>query len=557
MGDQAPTSEENHRMHIRRAISRALSLGAALAVAGGTIVVGTATPSFAAATATLSQTKGPAAGTNTINVSGTTFAAGAAVQFQSAATCSTNPGTVAAGTVVNATTVTTFTPGATSLNVTAPTALSRTATYYVCTYTGSATTSALISGTSAAVYAVQGMVPVPASGPAAGTNTIVLTDANATFGASTAVEFNTTGCPTTYATPSATVVSGAVTAFTNTTLSVTAPALTAGTYYICAYNGTAANSALASRTTTAGYTVLGSAGTLTLSATRGSSDGGTTLTATDATSAAFGPGTVLEFNNASTCPATYATPGVGVVAATTTTVTATAVTITQPPMPVDSYTVCAYTGTGATSALISASAGNSYTVYGVLSLNTYNGPSAGGNSITATTSGGTFLAGSTVVFHADASLACPATYGTPGATTVATGLRVLTTNKLAFVVPAGGTTLAAGYRVCAYAGGSAGSTLISETPASAPYVVAAPATILSVSPAAGAAQGGTFITVTGTNLIGITGATVGGIPLIGFQSINGGTGLPRAASGAAGRGPLAHPGPPPGGTGAQANALTY
>src|SRR5256885_6659101 len=124
MGDQAPTSEENHRMHIRRAIavSRALSLGTALAVAGA-IVVGIATPSFAAATATLSQTVGPAAGTNTINVSGTTFAAGAAVQFQSAATCSTNPGTVAAGSVVNATAVTRQSP-ATSNNapVPAPTA---------------------------------------------------------------------------------------------------------------------------------------------------------------------------------------------------------------------------------------------------------------------------------------------------------------------------------------------------------------------------------------------------------------------------------------------------
>src|SRR5438874_1023555 len=193
-------------MHIRRAIAvgRALSLGAALAVAG-TIVVGTATPSFAAATATLSQTKGPAAGTNIINVSGTTFATGAAVQFN----VSSCPATYAAvSTTVYAGTIVGLTPGTTSLTVNVPSALSKTATYYVCTYTGAATTSALISGTSSATYAVQGLTPGPASGPAAGTNTIVLTDANATFGASTAVEFNTTGCPTTYATPSATVVSG-------------------------------------------------------------------------------------------------------------------------------------------------------------------------------------------------------------------------------------------------------------------------------------------------------------------------------------------------------------
>jgi len=360
------------------------------------------------------------------------------------------------------------------------------------------------------------------------------------------------------ATPSATVVSGAVTAFTNTTLSVTAPALTAGTYYICAYNGTAANSALASRTTTAGYTVLGSAGTLTLSATRGSSDGGTTLTATDATSAAFGPGTVLEFNNASTCPATYATPGAGVVAATTTTVTATAVTVTQPPMSVDNYTVCAYTGSTGTSAVISGSAANAYAVYGVLSLNTYNGPSAGGNSITATTSGGTFLAGTTVVFHADATVACPATYGTPVANMVATGLRVLTTNKLAFVVPAGVVTpQPAGYRACAYAGGTSGSTLISETSAATPYIVAAPATILSVSPAAGAAQGGTSITVTGTNLLGITGATVGGVPLLNVQSINGGTGFTATTPAHAAGGPFTIAVTTAGGTASKANAFTF
>src|SRR5206468_1652794 len=119
------------------------------------------------------------------------------------------------------------------------------------------------------------------------------------------------------------------------------------------------------------------------------------------TSAAFGPGTVVEFNTASTCPTTYATPGTGVVSVTPTAVTATQLTVTQPAMPMGNYTACAYSGTTGTSAVLSASASNAYAVYGVLDLNTYNGPSGGGNSVTATTSGGTFLAGTAVVFSAD------------------------------------------------------------------------------------------------------------------------------------------------------------
>jgi hypothetical protein len=237
------------------------------------------------------------------------------------------------------------------------------------------------------------------------------------------------------------------------------------------------------------------------------------------------------------------------------------VTITVPALPVGSYSVCAYSGTAGTSALISASATGAYTVYGVLTLSTSNGPSGGTNPITATTSGGLFLAGTTVVFHADASTVCPATYGSPVTTLlgnmVATGLRVLTSTKLAFTVPVGVTTLPAGYRACAYAGSSSGSVLISETLASAPYIVAAQATITGVSPAAGAAQGDTFITVTGTNLLGITSATVAGVPLKNWTPINGGTAFTALTPAHAAGGPFTITVVTAGGTASKANAFTY
>src|SRR5690348_1404430 len=99
-------------------LSHATRVGTVLAMVSGA-VVGIATPSFAA-TLTVTPTKGPAAGTQTIVVSGATFAAGAAVEFQTATTCSTTYATAAAGSVIVAPTATVNSP-ATTMNVVVPT----------------------------------------------------------------------------------------------------------------------------------------------------------------------------------------------------------------------------------------------------------------------------------------------------------------------------------------------------------------------------------------------------------------------------------------------------
>lgn len=616
-------------MHIRHSkiANRAARAGLVAAMAAGMVAV-TATPSFAVA-AVLSQTKGPAAGTNKITVTGATFATGAAVLFttagcpatytapttgiigatavvvntvaptslsvtvptlsaatnynvcayagavagnaQTAATTAApylatgtlssmtvSPTSAAPGATITATdnatafgagsvavefstascaatyatttsTIVAGTPGTvtgtSTMPITVPSGLSQTTSYYVCAYTGSTVgTSALITGTGSATFSVPPLTVSPSVGPAAGTNTIVATDANATFTGSTVVEFNQAICPATYTTPSGTIVSATPASNTTTTLTIVVPALAAHTWYVCAYAGNSAGvSALLSGQATPGYTSQ-AAGTLTLSAARGTTSGGLTLTATDA-NAQFGASTPIEYNTAA-CPATYATPSASVIAGTaTSTVNApTVLNITTPALATGTYSICAYTGTTAgTSALISGTAANAFGAFNVLSLSTSSGPTGGGNSITVTTSGGTFIAGQTAVeFTSPSSAPCAATYATANGTSVSavTVLRVLLSNKLALTVP-GTVTTGNGpdYNVCAYTGNSVGvSTLIATT--SAPYVVASAPTITSVSPAAGSTQGNTTITITGTNLSNIQSVSIGGVALTGITSIS-------------------------------------
>src|SRR5690349_18626545 len=101
----------------------------ALVVTSGTLAVTTA-PSWAVV-ATLSQTAGPAAGTNKMVVSGATFTSASAVEFTSAA-CGSTYTSVAAG-IVAATAVALNNP-ATSITVTVP-ALTAGA-WNVCVYAG-------------------------------------------------------------------------------------------------------------------------------------------------------------------------------------------------------------------------------------------------------------------------------------------------------------------------------------------------------------------------------------------------------------------------------------
>ena len=160
-------------------------------------------------------------------------------------------------------------------------------------------------------------------------------------------------------------------------------------------------------------------------------------------------------------------------------------------------------------------------------MSAVSGPTAGGNTITATSTANTFLAGTGVLFvyKTTAGTACPTTYGSPSGTLVpaTSAIHVLTAKKLAVTVPAGvalsaapaGATSAA-FLLCTYTG-TGTSAAVTGT---ANYTVAAAPTVLSVSPATGPALGGGTITLTGTNFTATTTAMIGTEPLTGITFID-------------------------------------
>lgn len=291
---------------------------------------------------------------------------------------------------------------------------------------------------------------------------------------------------------------------------------------------------------------------LTVSTTRGPSGGGNIIAATvgadtftlgDPTSAyvqfQYRAGLVVA------CAATFqaaapisVTAGVhdgGVINVPTTGVTVpsiTSLTITVPstlvlagtPQQVTAnYNICVYASNSVASSLLIADTdalATGYTINGhKLNLNTYQGPSGGGNTVAATTTGGSFSGGISVEFQYVGALAlgyCTATYkgAVPPAasspTTQTAGIvlapasAVLTSTKAAITVPvllALTTTpeqLSANYNVCIYDGTTVDtSALIAGT--ATPYLIAKATTVSAVTPSAGPAQGGSTITVTGTN----------------------------------------------------------
>ena len=296
--------------------------------------------------------------------------------------------------------------------------------------------------------------------------------------------------------------------------------------------------------------------TATVSPSKGPSGGGNTVTVTVPGSTtggqAFVQGTAsVEFvrDSSSTCPVTYTTPSSTIVAGGTTTVTGTkALTVVVPAGVTISagsntaitnlWDVCVYGGTTNGVSDIFASAENSYTVGADTgTVNVATGPSAGGNSVTVNvanpTTGQEFVQGTTSVeFVADSggSNICPLTYSTPAATKVAVApadVRVLGTSRLAVTVPAGVVLNAAGgspstllWDMCVY-GGTTASTSPVLAAVNDSYTVGIVPTVTSISPATGPAQGGTSVTITGTNLTTAT-AAIDGVQL-GGQTHGGST----------------------------------
>ena len=185
-----------------------------------------------------------------------------------------------------------------------------------------------------------------------------------------------------------------------------------------------------------------------------------------------------------------------------------------------------------------------------LTLSANQGPSGGGNTITATTPlytatapivpAPTFSGGASIEFQAaaTATTACAATYAATSAPTSAAGgvialpaanLTIISANRISMTIPTGfftgaSTSAPPKYNICAYTGTASTATLLAQTTAAGgQYAIGAQATITAVTPSAGSAQGGTTITVTGTNFpttsTAIT-ASIGGTPLTNINAVS-------------------------------------
>ncbi|WP_246700860.1 IPT/TIG domain-containing protein [Rhodopseudomonas sp. BR0M22] len=278
----------------------------------------------------------------------------------------------------------------------------------------------------------------PNSGPATGGTSVTITGTNLS------------------GVTSVTVGGAAATLGTNTSTSIviTTPAGTAGARDVVV------TTSGGSATSTGGFTYVAAPTISSISPNSGSTGGGTSVTIT---------GTNLSGVTSVT---------VGGASATLGTNTSTSIAITTPAGSAGAQDVVVTTAGGSAT----STGGFTYTLSPSISTITPNsGPTAGGTSVTIT---GTNLSGVTSVTVGGAS----ATLGTN------------TSTSIAITTPAG--TAGARDVVVTTAGGSATST--------GGFTYAAPPTISTISPSSGSTGGGTSVTISGTNLAGVTSVTVGG-----------------------------------------------
>jgi hypothetical protein len=179
---------------------------------------------------------------------------------------------------------------------------------------------------------------------------------------------------------------------------------------------------------------------------------------------------------------------------------------------------------------------------GALSLSATQGPSNGGNMITATTSVGApaFFPGVDVEFQAiitgTASSTCAPVYATPVTpTSTAGGILdvpnplVISVNRLAIYAPNfGSAPSAAKYNVCVYSTSTSAGQLLAQTPATAQYTIGTRVGLNNVWPVSGASQGGSTITVYGSSFptattttgASVLTATLGGLPLLNISVVS-------------------------------------
>ncbi|WP_432831656.1 IPT/TIG domain-containing protein [Dactylosporangium sp. CA-092794] len=222
-------------------------------------------------------------------------------------------------------------------------------------------------------------------------------------------------------------------------------------------------------------------------------------------------------------------PSAGLQATSTTHLSITVpTTLTQPASPMlmrADYNICAYNNSSALIAETSPSSTGptTFNVNGNVAPSASSGSTAGGNSLTLTGTGTIFTSGATYAQLQSAAsnhLDCDSTYATTGSPVNAAQTRYISPSKVAVTLP---TTIASGtYNVCVY-DATTSSHLVAQ--AYGYYTVGTVPAILTVTPATGPAQGGSTITVTGTNFPTTPGAmtaSIGGVALTNVVVAGGG-----------------------------------
>ncbi|MCD9823574.1 IPT/TIG domain-containing protein [Bradyrhizobium japonicum] len=296
----------------------------------------------------------------------------------------------------------------------------------------------------------------PTSGPLAGGTSVVITGTNftGTTGAG-GVKFGATNA-TSY------------TVNSNTQITATAPAGSAGAVDVTVTNGSTSPTSAADQ-----FTYVAAPTVTSISPTSGPTGGGTSViitgtnfsTTTGAAGVKFGATNAASYTvNSNTQITATAPAGTGTVDVTVTTVGGTSATTAS-----DQFTYVAAPT--------------------VTSISPTTGPGGGGTTVTIT---GTNFTGATAV-----------TFGA----TAAAGFTVNSATQITATSPAGTSTV--DVRVTTAGGTSATSAADQFT------YIAAPA-VTSISPTTGPAAGGTSVTITGTNFTGVTAVSFGGTAAAGF-----------------------------------------
>ena len=373
----------------------------------------------------------------------------------------------------------------------------------------------LLGAIAAPAYATSAITVLPTAGVTGQSGTITATGTGGLFASSTGTPgalFTTANtCPATYTTtaPAGGVIATATKSSVDVAVINLPLSLTPNVYSVCLYATNVAASALASTGGPATYTVTPAA--VTLNTVSGVPGAVSTITATS-TNGSYLTGAVapvgVNFSVAS-CGATYTTPSAGTVLAATATKTATVATITMPTglLAGTTYNVCIYAGNvNASSKLLGTSTYNATAP--AVTLNTATGPSAGGNTITASALTGIFADVVTLGVNF-ATGVCPATYTASPANRATTATS--TSAAATFTVPTGVVVGSSPYRVCLYDGtDDAVSPLVGGT-ATASYTVALPVITLSATTGK---TGGTN-TITGQASVNfLTGVSAPGVAFV-------------------------------------------